>query len=92
MKTIATENIVIAVLARLGVVVLIVIFVYVLRQIIRKECHVHRYRGRNGRRDFTGQDPGGTRLTILASTVLADLKVGDSISINGTCLTVVAKR
>ena len=33
----------------------------------------------------------GTRVTILASTVLADLKVGDSISINGTCLTVVAK-
>ena len=37
------------------------------------------------------QTLGGTRLTILASTVLADLKVGDSISINGTCLTVVAK-
>jgi riboflavin synthase len=34
---------------------------------------------------------GGTRMTILASTVLADLKRGDSISINGTCLTVVAK-
>ncbi len=34
---------------------------------------------------------GGIRMTILASTVLADLKVGDSISINGTCLTVVAK-
>ena len=33
----------------------------------------------------------GTRLTILASTVLGDLKVGDSISINGTCLTVVSK-
>jgi riboflavin synthase len=32
---------------------------------------------------------GGTRLTILASTVLTDLKVGDSISINGACLTVV---
>jgi riboflavin synthase len=37
------------------------------------------------------QTLGGTRLTILASTVLADLKVGDSISINGTCLTVVVK-
>ena len=37
------------------------------------------------------QTLGGTRLTVLASTVLADLKVGDSISINGTCLTVVAK-
>jgi riboflavin synthase len=34
---------------------------------------------------------GGTRLTVLAATVLADLKVGDSISINGACLTVVAK-
>lgn len=33
----------------------------------------------------------GTRLTILASAVLGDLKVGDSISINGTCLTVVTK-
>jgi riboflavin synthase len=37
------------------------------------------------------QTLGGTRLTILASTVLGDLKIGDSISINGTCLTVVAK-
>jgi riboflavin synthase len=34
---------------------------------------------------------GGTRLTILASTVLGDLNVGDSISVNGTCLTVVMK-
>jgi riboflavin synthase len=33
----------------------------------------------------------GTRVTILASTVLADLKVGDSISVSGTCLTVVTK-
>ena len=33
----------------------------------------------------------GTRLTILASTVLGDLQVGDSIRINGTCLTVVSK-
>jgi riboflavin synthase len=33
----------------------------------------------------------GTRLTILASTVMGDLKVGDSISVNGTCLTVVTK-
>ncbi len=33
----------------------------------------------------------GTRVTILASTVMGDLKVGDSISVNGTCLTVVAK-
>jgi riboflavin synthase len=34
---------------------------------------------------------GGTRLTILASAVLGDLKVGDSISVDGTCLTVVGK-
>lgn len=33
----------------------------------------------------------GTRVTILASTVLGDLKVGDSVSVSGTCLTVVAK-
>lgn len=33
----------------------------------------------------------GTKLTILASTVLGDLKIGDSVSVNGTCLTVVAK-
>jgi riboflavin synthase len=34
---------------------------------------------------------GGTRLTILASTVMGDLKIGDSVSVNGTCLTVVTK-
>ena len=33
----------------------------------------------------------GTRMAILASTVMADLKIGDSISVNGTCLTVVSK-
>ncbi|MGC4099155.1 MAG: riboflavin synthase [Nitrospira sp.] len=33
----------------------------------------------------------GTRLTILASTVMGDLKVGDSVSVNGICLTVVSK-
>jgi len=33
----------------------------------------------------------GTRLTILAATVLGDLKNGDSLSVNGTCLTVVTK-
>jgi riboflavin synthase len=37
------------------------------------------------------QTLAGTRMTILASTVLSDLKVGDSISVNGTCLTVVTK-
>jgi riboflavin synthase len=33
----------------------------------------------------------GMRVTILASTVLGDLKIGDSVSINGVCLTVVSK-
>jgi len=33
----------------------------------------------------------GTRMTILASIVLSDLKMGDSVSINGTCLTVVTR-
>ena len=33
----------------------------------------------------------GTRMTILASTVMGDLKIGDSISVNGTCLTVVTR-
>ena len=32
----------------------------------------------------------GNRLTILASTVIGDLRIGDSISVNGTCLTVVS--
>ena len=29
------------------------------------------------------------RLTVMASTVLSDVKTGDSIAVNGTCLTVV---
>jgi riboflavin synthase len=33
----------------------------------------------------------GTRMTILASTVMGDLKIGDSVSVNGACLTVVTK-
>lgn len=33
----------------------------------------------------------GTRFTVLASTVMGDLKIGDSVSVNGTCLTVVSK-
>jgi riboflavin synthase len=33
--------------------------------------------------------PGGTTLTIQALQVLADLKVGDSLAVNGACLTVV---
>lgn len=38
MKEMATENIVIGVLAMLGVVVLIIVFVYVLRQVlVRKD-------------------------------------------------------
>jgi hypothetical protein len=37
MKEMATENIVIGVLASLGVVVLLVLFVYVVKQIIMRE-------------------------------------------------------
>ena len=37
------------------------------------------------------QTLSGTRLTILASTVMGDLKVGDSVSVNGICLTVVSR-
>ena len=33
----------------------------------------------------------GTRLTILAKTVMADLPIGASISVNGACLTVVKR-
>ncbi|MBH0185643.1 MAG: riboflavin synthase [Nitrospira sp.] len=33
----------------------------------------------------------GTRVTILASTVMGDLKIGDSVSVNGACLTVVSR-
>lgn len=33
----------------------------------------------------------GMRMTILASAVLGDLKIGDSVSVNGACLTVVSK-
>jgi riboflavin synthase len=33
----------------------------------------------------------GTRMAILAATVLSDLKIGDSVSVNGVCLTVVTK-
>jgi riboflavin synthase len=35
------------------------------------------------------QRPGGTTLTIRARQVLEDAKVGDSLAINGACLTVV---
>ncbi len=33
----------------------------------------------------------GVKLTILASTVMSDLKIGDSVSVNGICLTVVSR-
>lgn len=32
----------------------------------------------------------GTRVTVLASTVMGDLKIGDSVSVNGVCLTAVS--
>ena len=34
---------------------------------------------------------GGSRLTIMAASVMSDLKLGASISVNGACLTVVAR-
>lgn len=37
------------------------------------------------------RDAGGARLTISASTVLGGTALGDSISVNGVCLTVVEK-
>lgn len=33
----------------------------------------------------------GAKLTVLASTVMDDLGVGDSVSVNGACLTVVSR-
>ena len=33
----------------------------------------------------------GIRFTIAAKTVMDDLKIGDSISVNGVCLTIVNK-
>ncbi len=33
----------------------------------------------------------GTRLTIIASTVMGDLTIGASVSVNGVCLTAVAR-
>jgi riboflavin synthase len=33
----------------------------------------------------------GTRLTIIAATIMGDLAIGASVSVNGTCLTVAAR-
>jgi riboflavin synthase len=33
----------------------------------------------------------GTRMTLLASTVMSDLKIGDSVSVNGVCLTAISR-
>ncbi|SVD20016.1 uncharacterized protein METZ01_LOCUS372870 [marine metagenome] len=38
------------------------------------------------------QKKQGMRYTISAKTVMDDLRVGDSISVNGVCLTIVKKR
>jgi riboflavin synthase len=38
-----------------------------------------------------GKTLAGTQLTILASIVMGDLKIGDSVSVNGTCLTVISR-
>ena len=42
-----------------------------------------------GRVRAIGRREGGARLEIAASTVLADARPGDSIAVNGCCLTVV---
>ncbi|HEY7495436.1 MAG TPA: riboflavin synthase [Candidatus Tectomicrobia bacterium] len=39
--------------------------------------------------EHIAQRPGGTTLTIRAQHVLADTKIGDSIAVNGACLTVI---
>ncbi|MEC4889336.1 MAG: riboflavin synthase [Nitrospira sp.] len=33
----------------------------------------------------------GTKMTILASLVMSDLKIGDSVSVSGVCLTAISK-
>jgi len=33
----------------------------------------------------------GTRMTVLASLVMGDLKIGDSVSVSGVCLTAISK-
>lgn len=38
------------------------------------------------------QNSSGARLSLKSQTLTADAKLGDSISINGTCLTVVERR
>jgi riboflavin synthase len=38
-----------------------------------------------------GKTLAGTKLTILAAIVMGDLKIGDSVSVNGTCLTVISR-
>jgi riboflavin synthase len=39
--------------------------------------------------EHVAQRPGGTTLTIRAQHVLADTRIGDSIAVNGACLTVI---
>ncbi|MBL8150346.1 MAG: riboflavin synthase, partial [Blastocatellia bacterium] len=38
---------------------------------------------------YISSSPQGGQLTVEASLVLDDLKIGDSVAINGVCLTVV---
>lgn len=66
------------------------------------DCHAHRLAGEEGARSmFTGLveemgnvkevrvlDDGGFTMTIEASVVLENVRLGDSIAVNGTCLTV----
>ena len=44
-----------------------------------------------GRIEETSTESGNLRLTIKASKIPSDLKVGDSININGACQTVIEK-
>ena len=44
-----------------------------------------------GRIEETSTESGNLRLTIKASKIPSDLKVGDSININGACQTVIER-
>jgi len=38
------------------------------------------------------RQPGGVRLAILAQRILAELEIGESVAVNGACLTVAARQ
>ena len=45
-----------------------------------------------GRAERVSKGPKSTELFIRAKTILRGLRIGNSVAVNGTCLTVVAKR